>query len=125
MKTVNLNIRISEEMRNEFKRIAEENAQNPSALMRKWIKNYIKENKNLGGIEMIENVEVHEVDFIEEFEKDISNTTDTGKHAYVLSKINNGEFYEVSYEIDELGTGNTYYFKTEKEARDYIEKENV
>jgi len=45
MKTVNLNIRISEEMREKFKKIANENAQNPSALMRKWIENYIKENK--------------------------------------------------------------------------------
>lgn len=45
MKTVNLNIRISEEMRDEFKRIAEENAQTPSALIRKWIEEYIKENK--------------------------------------------------------------------------------
>lgn len=45
MKTVNLNIRISEKMREEFKKIAEDNAQNPSALMRKWIENYIKENK--------------------------------------------------------------------------------
>lgn len=45
MKTVNLNIRISEEMREEFKRIAENNAQTPSALIRKWIEEYIKENK--------------------------------------------------------------------------------
>lgn len=47
MKTVNLNIRISEEMRDEFKRIAEENAQTPSALIRKWIEEYIKENKKI------------------------------------------------------------------------------
>ena len=45
MKTVNLNIRISEEMRDEFKQIAEDNAQTPSMLVRKWIENYIKENK--------------------------------------------------------------------------------
>lgn len=45
MKTVNLNIRISEEMRDQFKKIADENAQNPSALIRKWIKNYVKENQ--------------------------------------------------------------------------------
>lgn len=45
MKTVNLNIRISEEMRDQFKKIADENAQNPSALIRKWIENYVKENQ--------------------------------------------------------------------------------
>jgi len=44
MKTVNLNIRISEEMRDEFKKLAEENAQTPSMLVRKWIEDYIKEN---------------------------------------------------------------------------------
>ena len=44
MKTVNLNIRISEEMRDEFKKQAEENAQTPSMLVRKWIEDYIKEN---------------------------------------------------------------------------------
>lgn len=45
MKTVNLNVRISEEMRDEFKSIAEDNAQTPSALIRLWIEKYIKENK--------------------------------------------------------------------------------
>lgn len=45
MKTVNLNIRIEEELRDEFKRLAESNAQTPSALIRKWIENYIKENQ--------------------------------------------------------------------------------
>jgi predicted DNA-binding protein len=45
MKKVNLNIRIEEEMRDEFKRIADENAQSPSALIRKWIEKYIEENK--------------------------------------------------------------------------------
>ena len=47
MKTVNLNIRIEKELRDEFKRIAEENAQTPSALIRKWIEEYIKENKKI------------------------------------------------------------------------------
>ena len=46
MKKVNLNIRISEEMRDEFKRIAEKNAQTPSILIRKWIEDYIKKHKN-------------------------------------------------------------------------------
>ena len=45
MKKVNLNIRIEEDLKEQFKRIAENNAQTPSALMRKWIKNYIEENK--------------------------------------------------------------------------------
>lgn len=47
MKTVNLNIRITEEMRDEFKRIAESKAQTPSILMRMWIEDYIKENKKV------------------------------------------------------------------------------
>mgnify|MGYP001228258508 CR=1 FL=1 len=47
-KNVNLNIRINEDMRDEFNRIAESNAQNPSALIRLWIKNYIEENKKGG-----------------------------------------------------------------------------
>lgn len=45
MKKVNLNIRIDEVTRSEFKRIAEYNAQNPSLLMRMWIEKYIKESK--------------------------------------------------------------------------------
>jgi len=45
MKTVNLNIRIEEELRDEFKEVAKDNAHNPSALLRKWIEDYIKENK--------------------------------------------------------------------------------
>ena len=48
MKTVNLNIRINEDMRDEIKRIAEGNAQTPSALVRKWIEKYIEENKHRG-----------------------------------------------------------------------------
>jgi len=47
IKDVNLNIRISEDLRKEFYRIAENNAQNPSALVRRWIENYLK-----GGSEM-------------------------------------------------------------------------
>ena len=44
-KTVNLNIRINEELRKEFYEVADENAQTPSVLIRKWIEKYIKENK--------------------------------------------------------------------------------
>ena len=47
MKSVNLNIRISKEMRDEFKKIAWKNAQTPSILIRKWIEEYIKENKKI------------------------------------------------------------------------------
>jgi len=45
MKKVNLNIRIEEELRDEFKKVAESNAQNPSALIRLWIEKYLKENE--------------------------------------------------------------------------------
>lgn len=45
MKTVNLNIRIDEKTREEFKKVAESNAQTPSALIRMWIEEYLKENK--------------------------------------------------------------------------------
>lgn len=41
VKDVNLNIRISEDLRKEFYRIAENNAQNPSALVRGWVEDYI------------------------------------------------------------------------------------
>lgn len=44
-KIVHIQARIPESMRNEFREIAEGNAQNPSALIRLWIENYIKENK--------------------------------------------------------------------------------
>ena len=43
MKNKNLNIRIPESLRDEFYRIAENNAQNPSALIRGWIEDYIVE----------------------------------------------------------------------------------
>lgn len=48
MKKVNINIRLSEELRDEFKKIADKNAHNTSALIRKWIEQYIKENKTKG-----------------------------------------------------------------------------
>jgi len=44
-KTVQIHIRISEDMRDEFRKIADNNSQNTSALIRKWITEYIKENK--------------------------------------------------------------------------------
>lgn len=45
MKNVNLNIRVSEDLREEFYRIADENMQVPSMLIRRWIEDYVKENK--------------------------------------------------------------------------------
>lgn len=45
MADVKLSIRIDKELRDEFKRIAEENAQTPSALVRKWVNEYIEKNK--------------------------------------------------------------------------------
>lgn len=44
-KIVHVQARIPESMREEFRKIAENNAQNPSALIRLWIENYIKENQ--------------------------------------------------------------------------------
>lgn len=44
-KTVHIQARIPESLRNEFREVAESNAQNPSALIRLWIEKYIKENK--------------------------------------------------------------------------------
>jgi len=40
-KDVNLNIRIDEDLRKEFYRVAELHAQNPSALVRGWVEDYI------------------------------------------------------------------------------------
>lgn len=45
MKKVNFNIRIEKELRDEFRKVAESNAQTPSALVRMWIEKYLKENK--------------------------------------------------------------------------------
>jgi len=42
---VHIQARISKDLRDEFQTIASQNAQNPSALIRLWIKEYIKENK--------------------------------------------------------------------------------
>jgi ribosomal protein S27AE len=41
VKDVNLNIRIDEDLRKEFYRVAELHAQNPSALVRGWVEDYI------------------------------------------------------------------------------------
>lgn len=63
-------------------------------------------------------------EFIEEFEVNTENTTNTGKHAYVLSKVDGR--YEVAYEIDGLADSvEPEYFNTEEEARKYIEKEMI
>ena len=40
-----MQIRMPKEMKDEFQRIAKENAQNPSQLIRNWIEKYIEENK--------------------------------------------------------------------------------
>lgn len=45
MKKVNFNIRIERELREEFKKTAESNVQSPSALVRKWMEDYIRENE--------------------------------------------------------------------------------
>lgn len=45
MKTVNFNIRLEEKLRDEFKRINEERSINASHLVRKWIEEYVNENK--------------------------------------------------------------------------------
>lgn len=45
MKKVNFNIRIEEELREQFKKVAEENVQNPSALVRRWISDYVEKHK--------------------------------------------------------------------------------
>lgn len=45
----NIQIRISKEMKNEFRRIAKENAQNPSQLIRNWIAKYINEKNEKKG----------------------------------------------------------------------------
>ncbi len=44
MKAVNINVRITEELRDKFKEVAESNSQVPSLLIRKWIEEYVKEN---------------------------------------------------------------------------------
>jgi len=54
IKDVNLNIRISEDLRKEFYRIAENNAQNPSALIRMWIGKYVE--KEGGKVEFYKKV---------------------------------------------------------------------
>lgn len=41
-KEKNLNIRIDEELREAFKKKAHDNAQTPSALINKWIKEYME-----------------------------------------------------------------------------------
>jgi len=41
---VKMQVRLPEELRSEFKKTADDNAQVPSLLIRKWIENYIGEN---------------------------------------------------------------------------------
>ncbi|WP_373894479.1 hypothetical protein [Virgibacillus sp. CBA3643] len=40
-----MQIRIPKQLKDDFRKIAENNAHNTSALVRKWIENYIEENK--------------------------------------------------------------------------------
>lgn len=44
-KIVHIQARITESLREEFRTVAESNAQNPSALIRMWIEKYVEENK--------------------------------------------------------------------------------
>ncbi|GGE47484.1 hypothetical protein GCM10011391_27870 [Pullulanibacillus camelliae] len=44
-KTKNIIVRIEEEIRDKFYKIADKNAQNPSLLIRKWIADYINKNE--------------------------------------------------------------------------------
>lgn len=44
-KTVWIQAKLPESMRDEFKEVAKSNAQNPSALIRVWIEKYLKESK--------------------------------------------------------------------------------
>ena len=53
-----MQIRMPKEMKDEFQRIANENAQNPSQLVRNWIKDYIEENKKEELNKMLKEVDV-------------------------------------------------------------------
>jgi len=44
-KDVAIQVKLTREMREEFQRVAADNMQNPSVLIRYWIKKYIEENK--------------------------------------------------------------------------------
>jgi len=43
MKDKNLNIRVPEDLRDEFQRVTQAQSVNPSELIRRWIENYIEE----------------------------------------------------------------------------------
>lgn len=53
-----MQIRMPKEMKDEFQRIAKENAQNPSQLVRNWITKYIEENKKEELNKMLKEVDV-------------------------------------------------------------------
>ena len=54
----NIQIRMPKEMKDEFYRITQQNAQNPSQLIRTWISRYIAENKKKELDEMLKEVDV-------------------------------------------------------------------
>jgi hypothetical protein len=53
----------------------------------------------------------------------ISIKTDSEVHNLVLSKVNNGEHWEVLYEVDGCPMGTELYFNSETEARNHIKSE--
>lgn len=110
-----MQIRMSKEMKDEFQRIAKENAQNPSQLVRNWIKDYIEENKKEELNKMLKEVDVRVtsdwlkenmeflydaiLDQAEEFAEDETNTFTHEEFEEMKS-----EGFEVSISISDYGT---------------------
>src|SRR5690625_344559 len=53
-----IHVRIDKKKQQEFYRLAEKNSQVPSILIRKWIEDYIKNNKKEGEKDMVEEVKI-------------------------------------------------------------------
>lgn len=111
----NMQIRMPKEMKDEFQRIAKENAQNPSQLVRNWITKYIEENKKEELNKMLKEVDVRvtsdwlkeNMEFLydailnqaEEFAEDETNTFTHEEFDEMKS-----EGFEVSISISDYGT---------------------
>lgn len=110
-----MQIRMPKEMKDEFQRIANENAQNPSQLVRNWIKDYIEENKKEELNKMLKEVDVRVtsewlqqniedlydtiIEKAEEFAEDETNTFTKEEFEKMKS-----EGFEVSISISDYGT---------------------
>lgn len=112
-----ITLRVEKEVKDEFYKLAEQNAQMPTVLIRNFMKDYIKNNKGEIEMEFVKN--------IMEIKLDNSGTTAPDNEVALINEVKTDDGdtkYEVVIEVD--GLGDVYegeYFDDLEDAIKHVE----